>query len=125
METLLAIVTLGQRTYGRWLFQRLLSGMLAIAGLTIVIAIMISAALIATLAALYYTLLSYQIGHLVAGLVTGISAIAIIMMLIILTLACLNHLRQIPKTLLQKSPLSSGIMDTLDAFTEGLKQGTQ
>ena len=99
--------------------------MIAIAGLTIVIAIMISAALIATLAALYYTLLSYQIGQLVAGLVTGISAIAIIMMLIILTLACLNHLRQIPKTLLQKSPLSSGIMDTLDAFTEGLKQGTQ
>ena len=125
METLLAIVNLGQRTYGRWLFSHLLSGMIAIAGLTIVIAIMISAALIATLAALYYTLLSYQIGQLVAGLVTGISAIAIIMMLIILTLACLNHLRQIPKTLLQKSPLSSGIMDTLDAFTEGLKQGTQ
>ena len=125
METLLAIATLGQRTYGRWLFSRLLSGMIAIAGLVIVIAIMISAALTAALAALYYTLLSYQIGQLVAGLVTGISAIAIIMMLIILTLVCLHHLRQAPKTLLKKSPFSSSIMDTLDAFTDGLKQGQQ
>lgn len=120
METLLAIVNLGQKSYGRWLFTRLLPGMIAIAGLTIVIAIMISVAFIILLAIEYSTLLSYRMDHQVAMVVTGISAIAIILMLIILTSAWLNNLRQVPKKLLQKSPLSSGIMDTIDAFTDGL-----
>lgn len=120
MDTLLSIANLGQRAYGRWLFQRLISGIMMVAGLTFVIAIMVSALLIGGLVAAYYTLLYYGIGQLMAVSIIAVLATSAIAALVILTLSCLHQLRQIPRKLFRQSPLTSRAMDTLDAFTDGL-----
>ncbi len=120
MEKLLALALLVQRTYGRWLFQRLLSGIVVVAGLTIITSIMVSAILISSLVAAYFALLHYGIEQQAALLIISITVILTIVALIILTLACLHHLRQMPRTLLKRSPLTARAMDTLDAFSDGL-----
>lgn len=120
METLLAIANLGQRAYGRWLFSRLLSGIIIIVGLTIIIGVMVSAVLVASLFVIYYALLSYGIGQLMAVTTSAVLALLVIAVLVFLVLTSLHHLRQLPRTLLQQSPLTSRAMDTLDAFTDGL-----
>jgi len=120
MEKLLAIASLGQRAYGRWLFQRLLSGIIVVAGLTIVVAVMVSAMLVGGFYAAYFALLHYGTAPQVAMVIIGISAILTTVTLVILTLMCLHHLRRMPRTLLKQSPLTSRAMDTLNAFTDGL-----
>lgn len=120
METLLAIANLGQRAYGRWLFQRLISGIIMVVGLTFVIAIMVSAILIASLVATYFVLIHYGLAFGAAIIIIVLLAIALIVLLILLTLSCLHHLRKMPRTLFRQSPLTSRAMDTLDAFTAGL-----
>lgn len=120
MKILLAIVNLLQKVYGRWLFQNLLLGIIIIAGLVLVTAIMVSATLIGCLLAVYFTLLSYGIGQTVAIIATAVSALLIIISLIIIMLLYLQHLRKTPKNLLKRSPLTSSVMSTLDAFTAGL-----
>src|SRR5271170_8087971 len=102
MEKLLAIANLGQRAYGRWLFQRLLSGIIVVAGLTIVISIMLGAMLVGSLWAAYFALLYYGIGQLMAMMLTGALAMMIMASLVFLTLSCLHRLRQMPRTLLKQ-----------------------
>ncbi len=123
MEKLLAIANLGQRAYGRWLFQRLISGILIIAGFTIVLSMMVSTALIAGLLAVYYALHYYEIGQLMAVTITAALALMLIAALVFLVLTSLQHLRTLPRTLLRKSPLTSRAMESLDAFTDGLMTG--
>jgi hypothetical protein len=123
MEKLLAIASLGQRAYGRWLFQRLISGVLVIAGLTIILSMMVSAVLVGGLLTIYYILLYYGIGQLMAVTTTAVLALLLIAALVFLVLTSLQHLRKLPRTLLRKSPLTSRAMDTLDAFTDGLMTG--
>jgi len=120
MEKLLAIASLGQRVYGRWLFQRLLSGIIVAAGLTIVTSVIISAFLVGGLWAAYFVLLHYGIGQLMAMMITGAIALMVIASLFFLTLSCLHHLRRMPRMLLKQSPLTSRAMDALDAFSDGL-----
>jgi Na+/H+-translocating membrane pyrophosphatase len=120
MEKLLVIISLTQRIYGKWLFQKLLSGIMVAAGLTIVISIMVSAMLVGGLYTVYFALLYYGIEQLMAMLVIGILAIMITVMLVIVTFSCLHRLRRMPRTLLEQSPFTSRAMDTLDAFTNGL-----
>ena len=120
MEKLLAIAGLGQKVYGRWLFQHLLSGIIVVVGLTIVTAIMVSATLIGSLIAAYYMLLQHGTEPYLAMIIIGVSGVLTIVILVLLTLASLYHLRQMPRTLLEKSPLTSGVMATLNAFTDGL-----
>jgi len=120
MEKLLAIASLGQRAYGRWLFQRLMSGIIVVTGLTIIISIMIGTMLVGGLYAGYSALLHYGIQPQVAMIIIGVSAILITITLVILTLSCLSRLRQMPRTLLKQSPLTSCAMDALDAFSNGL-----
>ncbi len=120
MDKLIAIASLGQKAYSRWLFRRLLSGIIVVAGLTIVTSIMVSAMLIGGLYALYFLLSGYGAEPQAAMIITGIMAGLSIGMLAILTLVGLQHLRQMPRALLKRSPFTSGAMDTLDAFTDGL-----
>jgi amino acid transporter len=120
METLLRIASLGQRAYGRVLFRKAISGMVMVVGLVIVIAIMVSFALVAALIAAYFCLIYFGITPVAAMIIIALLAIALIVALIVLTLSCLHHLRQMPKTLLRQSPFTSRAMDTLDAFTDGL-----
>jgi len=120
MEKLLAIAGLTQRAYGRWLFQRLLSGIIVVAGLTIVTSIMVSAMLVGGFYAAYFALLHYGMQPQVAMIVIGTSAGLTIVILVILTLACLLHLRRMPRALLKRLPLTSHVMDTLNAFSDGL-----
>jgi len=123
MEKLLAIASLGQRAYGRWLFQRLLSGIIVVAGLTIVTSVMLSAILVGGLWATYFSLLYYGIGQLMAMVITGALALMAMAALVFLTLSGLHHLRRMPRTLLKQLPLTSRAMDALDAFTNGLMAG--
>ena len=120
MGKLLAIADLGQRAYGRWLFQRLLPGALMVVGFTIMLAIMGSVLLLTILVAAYYSLLYYGIGQLMAVMITVGLAVLIMALLVIFILAYLYRLRQTPKTLIKQSPLASHIVDTLDAFYDGL-----
>lgn len=120
MEKLLAIAGLGQKVYGRWLFQHLLSGIIVVAGLTIVTAIMVSATLIGSLIAAYLMLLQHGTEPYLAMIIIGISGVLTVVILVLLTLASLYHLRQMPRTMLERSPLTSGVMATLNAFTDGL-----
>jgi len=120
MEKLIAIAALGQKAYGKWLFLRLLSGIIIVIGLTIVISIMVSAVLVGSLAAAYFALLDYGASPHMAMIGVGVSAVLTIAMLVLLALTCLHHLRRMPTALLKQSPIASQAMDTLDAFTEGL-----
>lgn len=122
MEKLLAIVSLGQRAYGRWLFQRLLSSLILIAGLAFIIAIMICAVLIGGLMAAYVTLLQNGMEPQVAMLIVGGGAVFIIALLVVLTLAYLRHLRRIPRTMLEQAPITALATDTLNAFVDGFME---
>ena len=119
MEKILTIISLTQRIYGRWLSQQLLSSIIAIVGLIIVIAIMVSAALIGGLITSYFSLRYYGVEPQTAIISVAILTVATIVVLIILALFFLQRLRQMPKTLLKQSPLTSRAMTTLDAFTDG------
>jgi len=120
MEKLLIAIGFGQRAYGRWLFQRLLAGIIVVASLTIVISIMISVMLVSGLYIGYFALLQYGAEPAAAMIIIGIAAILTVIMLILSALACLHHLRQMPRNLLKRSPLASRAMNALDAFTDGL-----
>jgi len=120
MDKLLAIASLGQRAYGRWLFQRLLSGIIVTIGLVFITCMMISAMLVSGLYVSYFALLHYGMQPSAAIIIISMTAILIIVVLVILTLSCLHHLRRMPRTLLKKSPITSRAMDALDAFTDGL-----
>lgn len=91
-----------------------------VVGLVIVIAIMVNAALVATLFAAYFAMIYYGIPPVAAMIIIALLAIALIVALILLTLSCLHQLRKMPKALFSQSPLTSRAMDTLDAFTDGL-----
>jgi uncharacterized membrane protein len=120
MEQLLALITLVQRTYGRWLFRRLLSGMIVVAGLVLTTAIMVSTALIVGLYAAYISLINAGFEQQMAVLmVCGITVVAA-GLLVIATLGYLRHLRQMPQNIIKKSPITSLPSDALDAFISGL-----
>jgi hypothetical protein len=120
MEQLLALINLVQRTYGRWLFRRLLSGMIVVAGLVLTTAIMVSAALIAGLYAAYIALINSGFEPQIAVLlVCGIAVVAAAI-LVTVTCAYLHHLRQVPQSIIKKSPITSLPSDALDAFISGL-----
>lgn len=120
MEKLLAIASLGQRAYGRRLSQKLVSGMILIAGLVIVIALLVSAMLIGGLTLTYFTLLQYGIAPVTAIIIIAILTLLTIMVLILLTLSCLHRLRQMPRSLFRHSPFLSRVTDVVEAFTAGL-----
>jgi amino acid transporter len=125
-QKLLAVTALGQAAYGSWASQQLLSRMIGIAGLAaglaMVIAIMVSAILVASLYAAYFAMIQAGAEQHWAILITGMSALVVIVALVLLLLVCLRRLRRAPKTLLNQSPITARAMDTVGAFMDGLME---
>ncbi len=119
MEKLLVLVSIGQRAYGRWLFQRLLSGIILIFGLIITTSIVLSALLIGGIYAIYTVLLRHGISQIMSMCITGAVSMVVIILLSIVILLCVQHLRQMPRRLLKQSPLTSATVNTLDDFLKG------
>ena len=120
MEKLLVIAGLGQKLYGRLLFQRVASAVIMAMGLTIMASIMVSAMLIGIFYAVYLALLYHGIGQMMAMLIISALVMVLTTLLIVLIRTCLRNLRQMPRTLLKQSPLASRAMDALNAFSDGL-----
>lgn len=120
MEQLLALITLLQRTYGRWLFRRLLSGMIVVAGLVLTTAIVASAALMIALYAAYLAFINQGFAPQSAVLIVCTITIIAAAMLITATCVYLRHLRQTPQNIIKKTPITSLPGDALDAFIAGL-----
>jgi len=119
MEKLLVLVSIGQRAYGRWLFQRLLSGIILIFGLIITTSVLLSALLIGSIYAVYAALLRHGISHLMSMCIAGAVSVVVIILLSIVILLCVQHLRQMPRKLLKQSPLTCATVNTLDDFLKG------
>ena len=112
METLLAIITILQRAGGKRLFLRLFSRLIVLLGLVITAALMVSATLIGCLMHAHIALLGSGMSSPLALLIIGMAALFLIITLIAVIVWQLKGLHRLPK----KSPL----MDTLDAFADGL-----
>ncbi len=126
MQKLIAIATLGQAAYGSWAYQQALSRMIVGAGLAIglaiVISIMVSAMLVGCLYGVYFALIQVGTEQHWAMLITGISALVVIGVLVLLLLVCLRRIRRMPRTLLNQSPITARAMDTVGAFMDGLME---
>lgn len=126
MQKLLAIASLGHAAYGNWAAQRLLSRMIVVtgmaAGLAIVISIMVSAMLVGCLYGVYFALIQVGTEQYWAMLITGISALVVIIVLVYLLFVCLRRLRKMPGTLLTQSPITARALDTVGAFMDGLME---
>ncbi len=120
MEKLLAIASLGQRAYGRWLFQHLLSGIIVIVGLTIVIAMIISTLLVGGLYVSYITLLHYGVGSHVAMMIIAAAVVLVLALLAFFMFLSFRRLNHMPRTLLKQAFLPSHTAGVLGAFFDGL-----
>jgi len=91
-------------------------------GLAIVISIMVSAMLVGCLYGVYFALIQVGTEQHWAMLITGISALVVIGVLVLLLLVCLRRIRRMPRTLLNQSPITARAMDTVGAFMDGLME---
>lgn len=119
MEKLLALATLGHKAYNKWLFQRMISRVLAIVGMVLMIAILLSALLIGLLGIAYIALVQSGIAPQIAALTIGTMTVSIIGLLIMLAR---HFLRQLPRLLAPQAPITSRISDLLNAFIDGFME---
>jgi len=120
MDNLIALATIAQNIYSRWIFRHLLYGMIAIAALTIITGVMVSAILIGIFYAAYQALLNLGVAPLSATLCTTGLATVVALLFIFITIVFLRRLREMPKRLLQKkTPGVSQAGDVIDAFFTG------
>lgn len=121
MEKLLAIVSLSQNLYGRWLFRRLLFGVITLVSLTIVVSMLVSAVLISGFYVAYQVLLNFGFEQKIAMAVIACALLSITIMLAFFIAWHLRRLRKIPKRLpTEKIPSAAAASDAIDAFLEGL-----
>jgi len=119
MEKLLLLLNLGQRAYSRWMLHRLLFGVIIVLGLTIVIAMLISATLVGMLLVFYQSALMYGFEPQAAVGLTFLLSMIFILALIICTNMCLKNFRKVSKTTAKPSPIASSALSILDSFTDG------
>lgn len=119
MEKLLVIVNLGQKIYGRQLICQSLAGGLAVLGMTVIVAIIISALLLAGLYAAYIALLHAGSSLYLAAFIICLAALFMIAALLSLISDFLRNMREVPRALLNQSPLSSIATDAFGAFIKG------
>jgi Na+(H+)/acetate symporter ActP len=112
METLLTLITIVQRANGKRLLLKLFSRLMVVLGLIITTAIMVSATLLGGLLHAHIALLNSGMASAPALLLIGAAALLIIALLIAMVVWQMKYFRPVPKP----SPL----MNTLDAFTDGL-----
>lgn len=120
MNKLIAIIALLQNVYGKWLYRRLLSGVIVIAALVIVTSLLMGAALVGGFYAAYQGLLHAGFSPAMSSL--GVSALIAVMagLLMFTTSVLLRRLHQLPHRILtEKMPQVSEIGDMVDGFIEG------
>lgn len=123
MEKLLSIVSICQRAYGRWLFQKILPSIILVVGLTIIISIMISAMLVCGFYSGYHALLGHGVEPGMAVLIISISAAFIIILLVMLAIAGLCHIHKVPQNAIKQSLLASCKKDVIASFVAGFMEG--
>src|SRR5882724_5719522 len=119
MEKLLAIASLAQKVYGRWLFQHLLVGVMIVVALVFVTSILISAILIGSSYWLYFTLINSGMQPQYAFLIVGAALVFLTGVLALSTWSYLRHLRNFPRRLTKRPPRSSRATEAVDAFFDG------
>lgn len=119
MEKLLVLATLGRKVYSKWLFQRMLSRIIAVAGIIIIIAILVSALLIGLLFTAHTALLQGGVTPPMAMLMISMITIFIIGLL---GLLAQHFVRQLPRMLAPQSPIAARINDTFNAFMDGFME---
>lgn len=124
MEKLLAIAGIGQRVYGRWLFQRLLMGLIVIVGLTVVVAIVMSALLLGGLYGAYAGLLHIGVAMPNAMLMTAFLALLVVAGMVLVMQNVIKRLRQTQPTLQGRfAKVVAHPAEIVDAFIDGLLAG--
>lgn len=123
MEKLLAIISIGQAAYGRWLFQKLLPMAIIIIVFTTIISVMISAMLVGGLYIAYIALLHYGVEPQIAILIIGISSIITIILLVAIVMAILRYQRKMPEIIVKQSPLNSYAISAMNSFLDGFRTG--
>lgn len=117
---LLLLASFGRSLYSKWLYGRLVSGVITLIILAIITSVMASAMLMCCIYAVYLTLLFYGILPLHAFFVSGGLVVLLTVSFLIITLQHLRNLRKLPtKFLHQKSPIASHVTHIVDAFIEG------
>ena len=120
MEKLLALAAIGQKAYGKWLLQRIITGVVVMFGLTIVISIVIGATLVGGLYAGYMALLGAGLTAQTSIAIVIASALVAIGLMLLGMYLCIQHLRRVSGALRGgTSSVTSRVMSMFDAFTEG------
>jgi len=120
MDKLIALAAVAQNIYSRWLFRRLLSGMITIVILTIITAVMVSAMLIGGLYFIYQALLHLGMEPYLATLGITVIVMASVLLFMFIILVLLRRLREMPRWLLKrKVPPVSHANDVVNAFLDG------
>ncbi len=120
MEKLLAIVSLSQNIYGKWLFRRMLSASIVIGILAIVTSVLTSAVMILVFYILYLVLLHLAVQPLIALIIIGVIGVLGITLLLLLIAGYMRALRNLPKHILKKKiPQASQAGAVIDAFLSG------
>lgn len=119
MEKLLVIATLGRKAYSKWLFQRMMTRIIAVVGIVLIIAILLSALLIGLLFTAHTALVSGGFSTHMAMLIISIITLSIIGVLVMLAQ---HFARQLPRMLAPQSSITSRIGDTFNAFMDGFME---
>ncbi len=119
MEKLLAIASIGQRTYSKWLFQRLVPTIVLIAALTIVIGTIVGMMLVGGFYLYYESLITSGVDPTSAITVIIAWAVTAIMIFSIVIFYCFCHLRKMPQKFLKKSSCNHVIAGVISAFLDG------
>ena len=119
MEKLLVIATLGRKAYSKWLFQRMMTRIIAVVGIVLIIAILLSALVIGLLFTAHTALLHGGFTPSMAMLMISMITIFIIGMLVLLAQ---HFARQLPRMLAPQSSITSRIGDIFNAFMDGFME---
>ncbi len=119
MEKLLVIATLGHKAYSRWLFQRMLTRVVAVIGIVVIIAILLGALLIGLLLTAYTAFLHGGFTPSMAMLMISTITLFIIGMF---GLLAMHFVRQLPRMLAPQSPITARINDIFNAFMDGFME---
>jgi hypothetical protein len=116
VEKLFALLGIARGAYGRWLLHRLMSGIILVAGLTIIATMMIGALLIGGFYTLYVILLEHQVSPEMAFLLVG--GMGVLISVVLITVAMM-YLRRMYRLFLSK-PVRNYPSQVVDAFFDGL-----
>ena len=122
LKKLLAIVSIGQISYGRWLLPHLLPCMFLIAGLTIITSMLISAVIISMVYILYMTLLQSGYETKTVVLITAILGVVIITIFTTLLCVTVRYLQRMLRSPLKQASLPTSVKHIVSSFLNGFNQ---